>query len=222
MECNYTDATGCNNSLQREQSCQSCLEPTKYVQKQQFYLTLVGKEQPKSRTICEQSEVSLTNPWRISLSNFLHMLLFQEALCEWAVLRLLVTRFIMLKWILNIKSWFFPPSYLISSPLQSRENLLLGSVGFLPWNLRHQSFLDTFGFVSCKNLLKLPLPNFGLCLCRNSSCFIPWIKSWPLWISENSHHVTLHWALLWCAEILGNILFLTLFRRQPIPLWFYK
>lgn len=82
MECNHTDATGCNDSLGREQCCQSCSEPTKYVQKQQFCLTLVGKEQSEARTIHEQSEVSLTNSWRISLSNFLLMLLFQEALCE--------------------------------------------------------------------------------------------------------------------------------------------
>lgn len=179
MECNCTDATGCNNSLQMEQHCRSCLEPTKYVQKQQFYLTLVGKEQSKTRTIHEQSEVSLTNSWRISLSNFLLTLIFQEALCERAVLMLLVT-FYDVKMDTQHQKLIFAPSYLISSPLQSRENLLLGSIGFLPWNLRHQSFLDTFGFVSCKNLLKLPLPKFGLCLCRNSSCFIPWMKSWPL------------------------------------------
>lgn len=49
MECNYTDATGCNNSLQREQRCQSSLEPTKYAQKQQFYLTLVGKGAVKNQ-----------------------------------------------------------------------------------------------------------------------------------------------------------------------------
>lgn len=90
----------------------------------------------------------------------------------------------------------FAPSYLISSPLQSSENLLLGSVGFLLWNLRHESFLDTFGFVSCKNLLKLPLPMFGLCLCRSSSRFILWIKSWPLWITEfSSRHTSLGSAL---------------------------
>lgn len=109
MECKWTDATGCSNSLQREQCWQSCLEPIKYVQKQQFCLTLVGREQSKSRAIHEQSEVSLTNSWGVFLSDFLLMLLFQEALCEWAVLTLLVARFIMLKWTLSIKTWFLLP-----------------------------------------------------------------------------------------------------------------
>lgn len=180
------------------------------------------KEQSKTRTIHEQSEVSLTNSWRISLSNFLLMLLFQEGAVWRSCSNAVGNMFYYVKMDIEHQKLIFAPLYLISSPLQSRENLLLGSIGFLPWNLRHQSFLDTFGFVSCKNLLKLPLPKFGLCLCRNSSSSVPWIMSWPLWISENSHHVTLHWALLWCAEMLGNILLLTLFRRQPVPFWFYK
>lgn len=195
MECKWTDATGCSNSLQREQCWQSCLEPIKYVQKQQFCLTLVGREQSKSRAIHEQSEVSLTNSWGIFLW-FSPDAAFPRSTVWMSRSNAVGSTFHYVKMDTKHQNLIFAPSYLISSPLWSRENLLLSSVWFLLWNLRHQSFLDTFGFVSCKNLLKLPLPMFGLCLCRSSSRFILWIKSWPLWITEfSSRHTSLGTAL---------------------------